>query len=124
MSQSLAKLHQTLESEDPTRMDGCPIVDLGLYFTLPGDDEFELCANGRNVAVTHQNLAEFLDRVLDAYFGSGTQKQFDKFREGFERVFPLSRLGIFTADEIDTLACGQQEKWTEGLVSDARDFDK
>ena len=104
-------------------MDGVAIEDLGLYFTLPGDDDYELCENGGEVPVTGSNLHQFLDAVLDAYFGRGTEHQFIMFREGFEEVFPLEALNIFNPEEIDTLVCGQTERWTVEMLSECLKFD-
>mmetsp|Transcript_10582 Transcript_10582/g.21865 ORF Transcript_10582/g.21865 Transcript_10582/m.21865 type:complete len:533 (-) Transcript_10582:2011-3609(-) len=123
MSKSLVKLYEAAYSGDSSTMDGMPIEDLGLYFTLPGHDAYELCANGGDTLVTGANLSRFVDSVLDAYFGSGTEKQFAKFKEGFEGVFPLKTLAIFKMDEIDTLICGQTEKWTVEMLSECLKFD-
>ncbi|QDZ23116.1 E3 ubiquitin-protein ligase [Chloropicon primus] len=124
MSKSLTKLYEAAHSDsEPGKMDGVPIEDLGLYFTLPGHDGYELCPNGADRLVTGKNVRDFLDKVLDAYFGSGTAKQFSKFRDGFEEVFPLEKLAIFKTDEIDTLFCGQTEKWTVEMLSDCLKFD-
>ena len=123
MSKSLVKLHEVAHSRDPSTIDGMPVEDLGLYFTLPGHDAYELCPDGADVPVTGANLATFVDKVLDAYFGAGTHKQFAKFKEGFEGVFPLRNLAIFKMDEIDTLICGQAEKWTVEMLSECLKFD-
>lgn len=37
-------------------VDGCPVVDLGLDFTLPGAPHLELRKGGRDVAVTAHNV--------------------------------------------------------------------
>lgn len=44
-------------------LDGCPVVDLGLDFTLPGT-AVELRKGGKDVPVTIQNLEQYL-KVLD-----------------------------------------------------------
>jgi E3 ubiquitin-protein ligase TRIP12 len=123
MSKSLLRLHKVACSSDPTKMDGMPVEDLGLYFILPGNDAYELCPNGSQTLVTGQNLSQFIESVLDAYFGSGTAKQFSAFRDGFGDVFSLSTLEIFRKDELFSLTCGQTEKWTAEMLTENLKFD-
>jgi len=124
MSRSLVRLHDAAHAEGfAGEMDGCPIEDLGLNFTLPGREDYELCKGGKAKAVTGKNVKDFVSRVLDAYFGKGTDRQFQSFREGFEDVFPLETLSIFDTMEIDRLFCGQSEKWTVEMLADCLKFD-
>ena len=55
---------QTSESRrlalDNLTMDGCPIDDLGLDFVLPGSANVELRRGGKDIAVTLDNLEEYL----------------------------------------------------------------
>lgn len=41
-------------------MDGCAIEDLGLDFQLPGHPHIELKKGGKDLAVTLDNLEEYL----------------------------------------------------------------
>lgn len=41
-----------------------------------------------------------------------------------EHVLPVDESEVDTRDALDPARARKQEKWTEGLVSDARDFDK
>ena len=41
-------------------MDGCPVEDLGLDFVLPGYPNVELRKNGKDTAVTVDNLEDYL----------------------------------------------------------------
>ena len=44
-------------------------------------------------------------------------------RGGFEEVFSLDALKIFHEDELEAMLCGQGEKWTVDMLSDALKFD-
>ena len=44
-------------------MDGCPVEDLGLDFTLPGYPNIELMKGGKDVTVTLENLAQYVKLV-------------------------------------------------------------
>lgn len=41
-------------------LDGRPVADLGLDFTLPGSPTVELCKGGKGVTVTINNLDQYL----------------------------------------------------------------
>ena len=41
-------------------LDGCPIADLSLDFTLPGSPSVELRKGGKDIPVTIQNLEQYL----------------------------------------------------------------
>jgi E3 ubiquitin-protein ligase TRIP12 len=101
------------KSSSTVMIKGVPIDDLFLSFVLPGDDDFELSLGGRDVPVTSQNAAEYVDRVFDAILNSGIRDQMAAFREGFDQIFSLDHLAIFYEDEIETILCGDSnESWT------------
>lgn len=55
---------QLLEQLD---MDGCSIADLGLIFELPGYENIELRKGGSEIAVTVQNLDQYI-KVIELTF--------------------------------------------------------
>src|SRR5436190_22000406 len=65
---------------------------LGLQFTLPGCDNFELISNGSNIDVTPQSIQQYIDAVILAVLDIGVEKQVQAFREGFNQVFPIDDL--------------------------------
>mmetsp|Transcript_35991 Transcript_35991/g.113876 ORF Transcript_35991/g.113876 Transcript_35991/m.113876 type:complete len:398 (+) Transcript_35991:3-1196(+) len=96
---------------------GCDVEDLCLDFTLPGAPEHALKAGGADEAVTSANLAEYVRLMVSATLGAGVRAQAEAFRAGFNQVFPLTSLRMFTEDEIEGMLCGCAEKWTvEGLT--------
>lgn len=125
MQASLAQ-HQvshTTTSPPPLTVDGVPLADLCLTFTLPGYPDLELTPGGSDVDVTDANLGEYIDAVVDATLGSGIESQLKAFREGFNEVFPLSTLECFYEDEVETLLCGSGEHWTVHSLADSIKFD-
>ncbi|TFK26191.1 ubiquitin-protein ligase [Coprinopsis marcescibilis] len=87
------------------------IEDLALDFTIPGYD-IELRPGGRDIAVTADNVHEYIDEVLDAILGKGIQIQAKAFREGFSKVFPIDDLRAFTAEELVMLFGNTEEDWS------------
>jgi E3 ubiquitin-protein ligase TRIP12 len=104
----------------PALIDGCPVEDLCLTFSLPGRPDYELRAGGVDMIVGSDNLRDYVDAVVDATLGSGVQVQIAAFREGFTSVFPLEALQPFYEDEVEAMLCGTGEEWTvtglEGVI--------
>ena len=49
-------------------LDGCPVVDLGLDFTLPGSSTIELRKGGKDQPVTIHNLEQYLKVTIILLF--------------------------------------------------------
>ena len=64
------------------------------------------------MTVTSDNVDEYIQHVLDAIIGKGAQQQAKAFREGFCKVFPISDLQAFTADELVILFGNSDEDWS------------
>merc|ERR1711915_338250 len=80
-------------------MDGCPVEDLGLDFTLPGYPNIELMKGGKDMTVTLDNLAQYVKLVSHWLLIEGVSGQMESVREGFESVFPLTSLQMFYPEE-------------------------
>jgi E3 ubiquitin-protein ligase TRIP12 len=93
-------------------IDGAHVDDLALDFTLPGYSTIELIADGANVSVTIDNVASYVEKVLDFTLGVGIRPQVDAFRTGFAQVFPYTALQAFTPDELVMLFGRVEEDWT------------
>ncbi len=76
----------TASVRGPLLLDGVPIEDLCLTFTLPGYPDFELLPGGAELLVDSDNLRQYLDAVVDATLGSGIDAQVKALREGFNEV--------------------------------------
>lgn len=105
---ALQKAHAVAEVE----FDGVRIESLGLDFTLPGYPAIELVQDGANAAVTMDNVATYVDRVIDMTLGSGVRRQVDAFKTGFSQVFPYPALTAFTPNELVMLFGRVEEDWT------------
>lgn len=91
---------------------GARIQELGLDFTLPGYPDIALICDGGETPVTIDNVADYVDRVLDMTLGSGVQRQIDAFRAGFSQVFPYRALRAFTPQELVMLYGRVEEDWS------------
>lgn len=64
------------------------------------------------MAVTADNVNEYIQLVLDTVMGKGIEKQAKAFREGFSKVFPVNDLQAFSADELAMLFGSGEEDWS------------
>ena len=93
-------------------INGARIEDIGLDFTLPGYPTIELVPNGANVAVTLDNVASYVNKVIDMTLGSGVRRQVEHFRVGFSEVFAYSATRAFTPRELVMLFGRVEEDWS------------
>ncbi|KAL7584719.1 hypothetical protein Lser_V15G44695 [Lactuca serriola] len=57
------------------------------------------------------NLEEYISLVVDATVKTGITRQLKEFRAGFNQVFDVSSLQIFSPSGLDYLLCGRREMW-------------
>ncbi|KAK4481047.1 hypothetical protein RD792_011916 [Penstemon davidsonii] len=98
------------------------IEDLCLDFTLPGYPDYVLPASDTMV-VNLYNLEEYVSLMLDATTKSGISKQVEAFKSGFDQVFPIRHLKVFTEEELERLLCGEQVMWHSDELTDHIKFD-
>ncbi|RZC76532.1 hypothetical protein C5167_000633 [Papaver somniferum] len=99
------------------------IDDLCLDFTLPGYPDYLLTSSQDQRMVNTANLEEYVSLIVDATLNSGISRQGEAFKSGFNQVFPLTSLKVFTGEEIDRLLCGEQDAWTSNELLDHIKFD-
>ncbi|EKM81670.1 hypothetical protein AGABI1DRAFT_54559 [Agaricus bisporus var. burnettii JB137-S8] len=114
--QSLAQKDKLLSKI--VKIESVSVEELSLDFTLPGYD-IELRPGGKNTAVTSSNVEDYISDILDAVLGKGVEVQVQAFREGFSKVFPVSDLKTFTADELVMLFGNSDEDWSTETLSEA-----
>ncbi|KAK7534997.1 thyroid hormone receptor interactor 12 [Phyllosticta citribraziliensis] len=110
---------QKAHAVEEIQIDGAHVEDLGLDFTLPGHPSIELVEDGANVSVTIDNVAKYVERVIDMTLGGGVQRQVESFRAGFSQVFPYSALRAFTSDELVMLFGRNEEDWSLETLMDS-----
>ncbi|WOK98807.1 E3 ubiquitin-protein ligase [Canna indica] len=102
---------------------GTPVEDLCLDFTLPGYPDYILKAGGENIMVDINNLEEYVTLVVDATIKTGIMQQMEAFRYGFNQVFDIFCLQVFSPHELDFLICGRRELWKPETLVDHIKFD-
>lgn len=110
---------QKVQAQSRVIINGAHIEDLGLDFTLPGYPAIELIPNGGNTPVTLENVASYVEKVIDMTLGSGVQRQVDHFRLGFSEVFPYTALKAFTPSELVMLFGRVEEDWSIETLLDS-----
>ncbi|KAL6841297.1 hypothetical protein ACP4OV_028815 [Aristida adscensionis] len=102
---------------------GSRIEDLAVDFALPGYPEYVLSSGSGSDSLTAENLEEYVHYVVDATVKSGIARQLEAFKSGFNEVFPLNRLQVFSEDELERLLCGEQDTWDFEKLVDHIKFD-
>ncbi|KAL6561040.1 E3 ubiquitin-protein ligase upl3 [Orobanche gracilis] len=100
---------------------GASVEDLCLDFSLPGYPEYILRPGGENVDMS--NLGDYVSLVVDAMVGAGIARQIEAFRSGFNQVFDIATLQLFSHNELDYLLCGRRELWKADSLADHIKFD-
>ncbi|KAF0923852.1 hypothetical protein E2562_007711 [Oryza meyeriana var. granulata] len=101
---------------------GCRIEDLAIEFALPGYPEYVSSESSLD-NVSADNLEQYVSFVVDATARSGIARQLEAFKSGFNEVFPLSTLQVFSEDELERLLCGEQDTWDFAKLVDHIKFD-
>eukprot|EP00282_Hemiselmis_andersenii_P016042 CAMPEP_0114133154 /NCGR_PEP_ID=MMETSP0043_2-20121206/13474_1 /TAXON_ID=464988 /ORGANISM="Hemiselmis andersenii, Strain CCMP644" /LENGTH=1256 /DNA_ID=CAMNT_0001226711 /DNA_START=123 /DNA_END=3890 /DNA_ORIENTATION=- len=97
-------------------LDGCRVSDLCLDFTMPGKPDVELVPGGRDRAVTLSNLGEYADCVTNMTLVGGVHRQFAAFEGGFNEVFPMRHLRVFSPEELEHHIRGDMEAWNAEML--------
>ncbi|XP_012082279.1 E3 ubiquitin-protein ligase UPL4 isoform X2 [Jatropha curcas] len=97
------------------------IEDLYLDFTLPGYPNYIVHPDHK--LVNMDNLEEYVSLVVDATTHAGISRQVEAFKSGFNQVFPIKYLQIFTEEELERLLCGERVFWAFNELLDHIKFD-
>ncbi|XP_054815351.1 E3 ubiquitin-protein ligase UPL4 isoform X2 [Prosopis cineraria] len=99
------------------------IEDLCLDFTLPGYPDIVLTSGTDHTAVNMRNLDDYVSLVVDATVKSGVSRQVEAFKSGFNQVFSIEHLRIFSEEELERLLCGEFDSWPFNELADHIKFD-
>ncbi|KAJ2524234.1 Ubiquitin fusion degradation protein 4 [Coemansia sp. RSA 2049] len=114
MEQQQRKVSEIRDSKTQARVE-----DLALDFTLPGNPTIELRPGGADIPVTINNVHTYIDLVAQWTLYTGVCTQVAAFCEGFNRIFPVSNLSIFTPAELCRIfgPSKSSEDWTVTTIS-------
>lgn len=104
---------------DNVEIDGTTIHDLSLYYVLPGYPSYELTPNGSDIAISPENLEQYINKVLEVTIFSGIVNQAKAFMDGFSKVFPISSLVIFSPQELVEIFGNAEEDWSTETLAEA-----
>jgi hypothetical protein len=87
------------------------IEPLGLVFAVDyqygeHSSTFELKPNGSNIAVTDDNINEYLDLRLRHRLLDSIKPQLEHFLKGLYEIIPPTLLSVFDYQELELLSCG------------------
>ncbi|XP_030521970.1 E3 ubiquitin-protein ligase UPL4 [Rhodamnia argentea] len=99
------------------------VEDLCLDFTVPGYPNYVLSSGPDHKMVNMTNLEDYVSFVVDATTNSGISRQVEAFKSGFNQVFPIKNLQIFSEDELERLLCGENNSWEFGELLEHIKFD-
>lgn len=121
------KFMESVHGGTTFKFDSCfrktKIEDLCLDFTLPGYPDFVLSSRPDNKMVNVTNLEDYVSFVADATVKAGITRQVEAFKSGFNQVFPIEHLQIFTEEELEHLLCGERDSWAFNELLDHIKFD-
>lgn len=107
-------------SPEVLTLDGCPIEDLNLDFTLPGYSSIELKKGGKYIQTKLDNLDQYVKLLRHWTLSEGVRRQMEAFKAGFESIVPLHHLRIFYPEELDALFCGTgYQPWDVRMLMDS-----
>ncbi|XP_052173032.1 E3 ubiquitin-protein ligase UPL4 isoform X2 [Diospyros lotus] len=99
------------------------IEDLYLDFSLPGYPDYVLTVVPEEKLVTMENLEEYVLATVDATINVGICRQVEAFKSGFNQVFSIQHLQVFTEEELERLLCGEREFCSSNEMLDHIKFD-
>ncbi|XVE76239.1 hypothetical protein DITRI_Ditri12bG0156800 [Diplodiscus trichospermus] len=99
------------------------IEDLCLDFTLPGYPDYVLSSESNHKMVNLANLEDYIELVVDATIHTGIARQVEAFKSGFNQVFAIKHLLIFTEEELERLLCGECDFWAFNELLEHIKFD-
>ncbi|XP_023005684.1 E3 ubiquitin-protein ligase UPL4-like isoform X2 [Cucurbita maxima] len=120
-------LESVCEENSSAKLEFCyhntNIEDLCLDFTVPGYPDYLLISSQDHTMVNTKNLEDYVSLVVDATLNSGISRQIEAFKSGFNQVFPIEHLQVFTEEELERLICGEHDSWALNELLENVKFD-
>lgn len=118
INSSLFKFIKQLESNIFSNKINQDLQDSGISFILPGYPKIELIENGDDILLENKNAEEYVLKIYDLLLNSGVNQYIERFKFGFNKVFEIASLKLFTSKEIETILCGNiEEEWDTNLLT-------
>jgi ubiquitin-protein ligase E3 A len=119
------EIYHSILGLEKMRKDGQDIREAMLTFTTTVENfgvpkVISLVPGGEEIEVTNENLDAYTNMLFDWCCNEGVRLQFERFMEGFNRLFEAAHLTMFTADELDLLISGEISLSWEDLKRCAR----
>ena len=93
------------------------IEKLSMSFVYPGHEELELIPNGKNILLTKDNIKEFINSIYTLLFKSDAIIQIaNAFKKGFNSIFPIDKLSLFSSNELVQIMTSPYIQWTEEML--------
>lgn len=83
--------------------------DFGNFTINNNGNNVELKKNGNNILIEESNKEEFIELFIDYHLRKKSQKQLNKFCEGFYSLIEPQFLAVFDLDELEFFICGDSE---------------
>lgn len=94
------------------------ISDLDIYYVLPSTG-IELCEGGSEILVSKDNFDSYPELVFQSFVGKALSPYVEAFKNGFNKVFEISKLRVFSSSEIEDILSGSNDElWDQSTLYD------
>ncbi|KAM3183897.1 hypothetical protein ACTXT7_009449 [Hymenolepis weldensis] len=96
------------------------VVLKDVYPWEEGNFDTALTENANSEEINNNNYMDYIRRMMEYCLDKGIRAQIDAFTWGFERVFPLKWLSIYTCSELSSIISGQSTDcaWSEAELKE------
>jgi hypothetical protein len=119
------EIYNSVLGLEKTRDEGKDVREAMLTFTTSIENfgvpqVVTLMPGGEEIEVTNENLDAYVNLLLEWFCNESVRAHFDRFMEGFNRLFESADLEMFTAEELDLLVSGEISLEWEDLKKSAK----
>lgn len=114
INQELYKILSMLQRKE---IEDEKIESLSLSFVIPGYEKVQLIDQGKIKAVNSDNVYEYANWIYNTLFISPEINSISlSFKKGFDSVFPISKLALFSSSEIEQILTSTYTQWSEEML--------